>query len=105
MRSSRLEYEMRFVSTVDAPRLDLFSNYTDPGVGAIERDNLVVDIVFSREVDGRRFEPAQASGLRCIHHIFATHMYSRVRWTTPLLKRNGVEDRGVCGKGKRGDGM
>jgi hypothetical protein len=75
LRSSRLEYEMRFVSTVDAPRLDLFSNYTDPDVGAIEGEGLVVDIVISREGAGRRFEPAQAYGLRCIHHIFAAHMY------------------------------
>jgi hypothetical protein len=75
LRSSRLGYEMRFVSTVDAPRLDQCSNYTDPDVGAIEGEGLVVDIVISGKVAGRRFEPAQASGLRCIHHIFAAHMY------------------------------
>jgi hypothetical protein len=67
---------MRFVSTVDAPREDQASNYTDPDVGAIE---IEVDIVvIAGEVDitvrMNRAQPARAAESRWIH-IVEVHMY------------------------------
>jgi hypothetical protein len=67
---------VRCVSTVDTPRLDQASNYTDPDVGAIE---IEVDIaVIGGEVDiavmKSDAEPAQASRSREIH-IVLVHMY------------------------------
>jgi hypothetical protein len=99
---------VRFVSTVDAPREDQASNYTNPDVGAIEIEVDIVVIVGEVDITVRVrmdcAEPAQAAEVRWIHIVRCTCTLCKMDHSA-VSKERRKRPRMIVVEGKGEDGF